>query len=121
MSQIFGLMKRQPARLAVLLILVAGLMFAQRTMTVAQLEGFIKSSVEQKLDDKQVAEALKRTRLGEKLDQKALSSLMALGTGPATSMALRALSDTSQALPAPPEPGRRPLQARLPLRRSSRI
>jgi hypothetical protein len=113
MIQLLGCAKRQPARPAVLpmllaMIAIAGLMLAQRTMTVAQLEGFIKSSVEQKLDDKQVAEALKRSRLSEKLDQKTLSSLMALGTGPATSMALRSLSDTSQALPVPAEPLAKP-------------
>lgn len=87
------------------LMVAAALLLAQRTMTVAQLEGFIKSSVEQKLDDKQIAEALKRTRLSEKLDQKTLGSLMDLGAGPRTSAELRTLSDTSASLPAPPSPG----------------
>jgi hypothetical protein len=86
---------------AMLLIVFSSAAFAQRTMTVAQLEGFIKSSVEQKLDDKQVAEVLKRTRLSEKLDAKTLSGLMNLGAGPHTSAELRTLSDTSASLPAP--------------------
>jgi len=85
----------------ILAIAIAALMFAQRTMTVAQLEGFIRSSVEQKLDDKEIAEVLKRTRLSERLDQKALSQLMSLGAGPRTSAALRELSDSSAGLPAP--------------------
>lgn len=85
-------------------MIAAALLLAQRTMTVAQLEGFIKSSVEQKLDDKQVAETLKRTRLSEQLDTKTLSVLMSLGAGPRTSAELRTLSDTSAGLPAPPSP-----------------
>jgi hypothetical protein len=105
----FGFVKKQPARpavppLLVTLILVATLAFAQRTMNIVQLEGFVKSSVEQKLDDKQIAEVLKRTRLSEKLDAKTLSALMNLGAGPHTSAALRELSDTSAALPPPPPP-----------------
>src|ERR1700735_4872558 len=104
MMRFLRLIQRQPARAAVLFMLVTGLMFAQRTMTVAQLEGFIKSSVEQKLDDKQVAEALKRTRLSEKLDQKTLGMLMSLGAGPRTSAELREMADTSAGLPAPPPP-----------------
>ena len=89
MMRFLSLIRRQPARAAVLILLATGLMFAQRTMTVAQLEGFIKSSIEQKLDDKEVAEALKRTRLSEKLDQKTLGTLMSLGAGPRTSAELR--------------------------------
>ena len=72
-------------------------------MTVAQLTGFIKSSVEQKLADKEVAEVLKKTQLTEKLDQNTVGQLMNLGAGPRTAAALRELSDTSQSLPAPPK------------------
>jgi hypothetical protein len=87
-----------------LLVTISGLMFAQRTMSVAQLQGFIKSSVEQKLDDKEIAETLKKVRLSERLDQKTLGELMSLGAGPRTSAALRELSDGSAGLPAPPPP-----------------
>lgn len=76
-------------------------LYAQRTMTVAQVAEFVKSSVEQKLSDKEVAEVLKKTRLSEHMDQKTLGELMNLGTGPLTSMALRELSETSASLPAP--------------------
>lgn len=88
-------------RLFIVWIAIAALMFAQRTMTVAQLRGFVQSSVEQKLDDKEIAEVLKRVRLSERLDQKTLGELMNLGAGPKTSAALRELSDTSAGLPAP--------------------
>ena len=84
-----------------LLLMFAAVLFAQRQMTVAQLTGFIKSSVDQKLDDKEVAEVLKKTQLTEKLDQSTLGRLMNLGAGPRTSAALRELSETSASLPAP--------------------
>ena len=80
---------------------LAVVLYAQRQMTVAQLTGFIKSSVEEKLSDKEVAETLKKTQITEKLDQTTLGQLMSLGVGPRTSAALRELSNTSQGLPAP--------------------
>ena len=98
----------------ILLIAISASAYAQRTMTVAQLTGFIKSSVEQNLDDKQVAEVLKRTKLSEKLDQRALGQLMNLGAGPRTSAALRELSETSMSLAgptaAPPAPAPKPVR-----------
>jgi hypothetical protein len=90
-------------RTALLAVVCATLAFAQRSMNIAQLTGFIQSSVEQKLDDKSVADALKHVQLTERLDQKTLTSLMNLGTGPRTSLALRELSDTSGSLPAAAE------------------
>ncbi|HTS75620.1 MAG TPA: hypothetical protein VMG40_05420 [Bryobacteraceae bacterium] len=114
--------RQQPARLAVPLTLIAillsGWLFAQRTMTVAELSGFIRSSVENKLDDKDVAEVLKKIQLSERLDQKTLGELLNLGAGPRTSLALRELSDTSASLPAPaaaaaPAPKPRPVISTL--------
>lgn len=87
----------------ILLLLFSATLFAQRTMTVAQLAGFIKSSVEQKLNDKEIAAVLKKTQMSERLDQKTLTDLMNLGAGPMTSLALKELSDTSGSLPAPAE------------------
>ncbi len=95
-------------RFLLCLILLAAPAFAQRTMTVAELAGFIKSSIENKLDDKQVAEVLKKTQLSERLDQKTLAELLNLGAGPRTSLALRELSDTSGRLPAPDAPSAPP-------------
>jgi hypothetical protein len=88
-------------RACLLLIFAAALYAQQRQMTVAQLTGFIQSSVEQKLSDKEVAETLKKTQLTEKLDQNTLGQLMSLGAGPRTSAALKELSDNSASLPAP--------------------
>jgi hypothetical protein len=88
--------------LAAALIATALIAVAQRTMTVAQVMGFVKSSAQQKLDDKQVAEILKKTRLTEKLTPEALADLQAAGAGPRTLAALRELQEASASLPMPP-------------------
>jgi hypothetical protein len=88
---------------ACLLLIFAAVAFAQRQMTVSQLTGFIKSSVDQKLDDKDVAEVLKKVQLTEKLDRSTVAALMSFGAGPRTSAVLRDLSDASASLPAPPK------------------
>jgi hypothetical protein len=74
---------------------------AQRTMTVAQLTGFVKSSIEQKLDDRSVADVLKKTKLSEKLIPETLAELQALGAGPRTTAALQELAAASANLPMP--------------------
>ena len=86
---------------ALLVVFFAAIAFAQRPMTVAELRGFIKSSVEAKLDDKEIANTLKKIRLTEKLESNAVSALMQLGAGPRTSAGLRDLEKASESLPAP--------------------
>jgi hypothetical protein len=76
-------------------------LFAQRQMTVAQLTGFIKTSVDAKLADKDIAAELKKIQLTEKLEPNAVSQLMSLGAGPRTSAALRELATASESLPPP--------------------
>ncbi len=83
-----------------LILFLAAIAFAQRPMTVQQLRGFIKSSVEAKLDDKEIANTLKKIRLTEKLEPNTVSDLMSLGAGPRTSGALRELAAASEGLPA---------------------
>jgi hypothetical protein len=91
-----------------LLFTIAGALYAQRSMTVTQITGFVKSSVEQKLDDRQVAEVLKKTKLTEKLDERTVEEMQALGAGPRTIAALRDLSHASASLPAPAPPPAKP-------------
>jgi hypothetical protein len=102
------------------LFFACGLLLAQRQMTVAQLTGFIKSSVENKLDDKLIAEELKKVKLSEKLEPRTVSDLMALGAGVRTSAALRELATASAGLPAAPPPAvapGTPAEARLTISR----
>jgi len=91
-----------------LLFAISTALYAQREMTVAQLSGFIKSSVAQHLDDRSIAEVVKKIKLTEKLDQRTASSLMSLGAGPKTANALHDLSEASASLPDPPAPGAAP-------------
>ncbi len=91
-----------------LFVTIAAALYAQRSMTVAQVTGFVKSSVEQKLDDRQVAEVLKKTRLTEKLEDRTVEEMQALGAGPRTIAALRELSQASASLPAPAPPAPKP-------------
>jgi hypothetical protein len=83
------------------LFLLAALAFAQRSMTVVQLRGFVKSSIEQKLDDRSVADVLKKTKLTEKLTPEAFSELQSMGAGQRTLAALRDLASASANLPEP--------------------
>ena len=53
-------------------------------MTVAQLVMFIRSSVELKQPDRQVAEYLRHVKLTDKLDDRTIEDLQSLGAGPKT-------------------------------------
>ena len=99
-------------RLAVIL-LICSLAFAQRTMTVAQLTGFVKSSAQQKLDDRSVADVLKKTKLTERLTPETLAELQSAGLGPRTTAALHELADASASLPMPSAAPPPPPQPRL--------
>jgi hypothetical protein len=80
--------------------------YAQRAITVAELSGFIKSSVAQHTSDAQVADYVRKIKLTEKLDDRTVEDLQTLGAGPKTVAALRVLSDASAHLTGavPPAP-----------------
>jgi hypothetical protein len=75
-------------------------------LTVAKLTDFIKSAVQLKQPDKQVAEMLRHFKMVEKLDDRTIEDLQGLGAGPRTVTALKELGDASVSLPeaAPPPP-----------------
>jgi hypothetical protein len=83
---------------------VAMLAQAPRQMSVAQLTSFIRSSIQMKNDDRQVADFLKRIKLTNKLDSRTVEELQGMGIGPRTLAALRELSTVTASLPAPPPP-----------------
>ncbi len=74
---------------------------AQMKLTVAQLRGFIESSVRLRHDDQKVAAYLKRVQLTERLSDRVVEELIGLGAGARTINALRDLRDATQNL-APP-------------------
>jgi hypothetical protein len=86
--------------LALALALAAFPLAAQMKMTVAQLESFVRSSVQLKHDDNKVAGYLKKVQLSERLDDRAVEELIGYGAGPRTVNALRELRDQSASLPA---------------------
>jgi hypothetical protein len=73
-------------------------------MTVNELVTFIKSSIQLKLDDRKVADYVKKTKLSNKLDARTVETLQGMGAGPSTVAALRLLVTESSGLAAPPPP-----------------
>jgi hypothetical protein len=73
-------------------------------MTVDQLRGFIRSSVQQRLADKDVAGYLKQIKLSNKLDDSTIEDLQGLGAGPKTVEALKVLGTATKDLTPPPPP-----------------
>jgi hypothetical protein len=90
-------------KVALLLLGVSLSVPAQTRLTVDQLVSFVKSAIELKQPDKQVAAYLSKVTLAEKLDGHTQEELQALGAGPRTVEALNSLRLTSQNLPAPPK------------------
>ena len=92
-----------------LLLLVTALALfgaEQMALTVEKLTDFIRSAVQLKQSDKEVAETLRHVKMVEKLDDRTIEDLQSLGAGPKTVAALKALGDASASLPeaAPPPP-----------------
>jgi hypothetical protein len=75
---------------------------AQQTLTVAKLEEFIKSSIQQKLADKDVATYTAKIKMSEKLSPKVVEDLQSAGAGPKTVAALTILVTQSASLGSAP-------------------
>jgi hypothetical protein len=90
------------------LILAAavGLAAADMSLTVDKLTAFIRSAIQRKTLDKDVAEYLHHVKIVEKLDDRIVEELQGMGAGAKTVAALRVLRDASTNLPvaAPPPP-----------------
>ncbi len=91
-------------RYVCLLLVVASLALAQRKVTVDELEGVIKSSVQNHLDDKKVADMVKKFQLTNHLEASRVEEMRIMGAGPRTVLALRELIETSHGLPDAPPP-----------------
>jgi hypothetical protein len=95
-----------PLRLIFALLLVSLSLQAQRQMTVAQLVNFIRSSIQMRNDDRQVANFVRTVKLTHRLDSRTVEDLQGRGIGPRTLAALRELIGATARLPdaPPPEP-----------------
>src|SRR5579859_4034713 len=102
-------------RLLPTLILTLSLAVASdMTLSVEQLKQFIKSSVQQKLQDQKVADYLKHVKLSDRLDDRTVEELQGLGAGMKTVAALKSLRDSSSSLQEPPPPPAPAPPPRLP-------
>src|SRR5690348_13559720 len=71
---------------------------AQQTLTVDQLLSFIRSSIQLKQPDKQVAAYVAKLKLSERLDERTVEELQGEGVGPKTVAALSELVTGSASL-----------------------
>src|ERR1700730_17793654 len=95
-------MKRWTAQLALFVVLSLAAQ-AQSKRTVEQLFSFVKSSVQLRHDDRQIANYIKRNvKLANRLDSRMVEELQGMGAGPQTVAALKSLITESVSLePAP--------------------
>lgn len=107
-------MKRCFQFVCLLLVLTAAAS-AQVKMTVEQLVGFVKSSVQMREDDRKVAETVKKIQLSNQLDAHTVETLQGLGAGRLTVAALRTLMTDSANLPAAPAPVQAPKPILAPM------
>ena len=89
------------ARKLLPLLCAAGLLLAQSGLSYSQLRQFIKSSVEQKLKDKDVANYLKRQVVRFAITDGLVEEFVGWGIGPRTLKALEALQSATAGLPEP--------------------
>jgi hypothetical protein len=101
-------------RLAAAFWLAILLGLAQQRLSVQELISFVRSSIQLRHPDRQVADYLKKVELIERLDDSVIEELRALGAGPRTLDALKALAQASRELPAPAPPPPKPPQPALP-------
>ncbi len=94
-------------RLLIVCAMLAGA--ADMTLTLQQLEEFIRSSVALKHDDRKIADYLKKVRVSSRLTDRDIEELQALGAGPRTVDALNAIRDASASLPKAPPPPPKPV------------
>lgn len=83
-------------------------------ISVQDLIKFIRSSIDLKQPDKQVADYLKHVRLTNKLDDGTIEDLQGMGAGARTVAALKELRGTSEKLVLPPPVVEIPKPAPLP-------
>jgi len=101
-------------RVVLLFIAACVIALAQTKVPVEQLLKFLRSSIQLKQDDKQVADTVRRMKLANRLDDRTIEELQGEGIGPKTVAALRELRDASASLPAAPPPAPKPEYKPIP-------
>ena len=83
------------------MLAVSACALAQQALTVDQLLSFIRSSIQLKQPDRQVASYVAKLKLSERLDERTVEQLQGEGAGPKTVAALNELAAGSLSLPKP--------------------
>ena len=93
------------ARRFLLLVCALGMLWGQSGLSYTQLRQFLKSSVEQKLKDKDVANYLKRQVVRFAITDRLVEEFVGWGIGPRTLRALESMQASTAGLPEPkPDP-----------------
>jgi hypothetical protein len=97
-------------RFRVVLLLIAASLAApaQTAMPVDKLVAFLRSAIQLKQDDRQVADYVRKIKLTNRLDARTVEELQGEGLGPKTVQALGDLRQASAGLPAAPPPAALP-------------
>ena len=83
------------------LMMAVAVLTAQSGLSYSQLRQFVKSSVDQKLKDKDVANYLKRQVVRFEISDRLIEEFVGWGIGPRTLKALEALQVSTAGMPAP--------------------
>jgi len=85
-----------------------------QSLSVDKLVSFLKSSVELKTPDSDIAKYLKNVKLTDKLTDRQIEELLAIGIGPKTREALNGLRDRSATLTVAAPAAVKPVEPKLP-------
>ncbi len=106
-----GSMRR---RAAALLLAVAVTMLGQAALSIEQLVSFVRSSIQLKHPDRQVADYIRKVKLRNRLGDEVIVDLESAGAGPRTMEALRALQEASRTLPDAAREAPKPAPLEIP-------
>ena len=88
--------------------------WAQAGYTVEQIKSFIRSAIQLKNPDKEVALTLRKMKMSERLDLNTIETLRGEGAGPRTVEALKELAAASASLSPAKPPAPKPLDNPMP-------
>jgi len=95
--------------LAAAFVVCLGVWAAPAGYTVEQIKSFVKSAIQLKNLDKDVAATLRKMKMSERLDLDTVEALQSDGAGPRTVEALKELATESASLPAAKPPAPKPV------------
>src|SRR5215469_6243818 len=107
-------MWRATSTLALCALLAVDASGEQHQMSAPQLVSFIRSSIQLRQEDRDVADVVKRIKLSSRLNAKTVEDLEGSGAGPRTVAALKLQVTASANLPDPLPPAPQPQVVVIP-------